>query len=576
MTGLAVEIRRGVDALHGLHADWQRLWQAQSRREVFTSHAWCMAACQAAGQHSQVCIVLVRRGTLLVGLLPLSTTPARFLSGTNSDYNDMLVCDAAPAEVVAAALQAVLTNFDRCVLDQLPEWSTMCQVFELLPPGLRRQIVVEVGQPCPALRLAPDRDVLLAAMTGKQSLKRHEKKLARHGALRLRHIEGRDAIRGHLDDFFAQHVSRRALAGGRSLFLEERSRAFYHCLVEQLDPATELRFAVLEVDGRAAAYHFGFELDGRFTWYKPSFDVDYWDCGVGEVLLKRLLEYVRDRSVHEFDFTRGDEAFKDRFSNHQGRNVRWTLSGSSTSHALTAWRSRIRLALKSHPGVVSLRHWVAGLATRFRPASGSRPGRTASAGALASTLGVLRIFWWREELLLLSSTRDKLVAQIPIGSKTAALSIERGSLRNLAMLSVARDALLDFDDLQRSREALQPTDRLYIASENGTAVAAGWVGERARLQPWIPALGTQVFDLEAPATVIQFIGNAWPAPQSGRLGAVLAEMVRETALDTVWIACPPGAASHLSALREAGFRVRHRLGGSSLFSGPWYRWSKPV
>ena len=101
--------------------------------------------------------------------------------------------------------------------------------------------------------------------------------MRRLGSLRFYHLEDRGEIRRHLPRFFDQHILRRALAGGRSHFLVAENRLFYEHLIDGLDPSRELRFGVLELDGRPLAYHLGFEVNGRFTWYKPSFDVDYWD-----------------------------------------------------------------------------------------------------------------------------------------------------------------------------------------------------------------------------------------------------------------------------------------------------------
>jgi CelD/BcsL family acetyltransferase involved in cellulose biosynthesis len=553
MPKLEVQVRRDAGAWDELAPDWLRLWQAQARREVFTTRGWCLAAWQADGNPSGLALVCVRRGAQLVGLLPLAPGPARFLSGINADYNDMLVADADAAEVVAVALRAVLREFGQAVLDNLPEWSTLCRTLDRLPEDLRRQIVVEPGQPCPALRLGSEREALLAAMSGKQSLKRHEKKLARHGALRLWHMEDRQAIAERLEDFFAQHVARRALAGGRSLFLEERSRRFYRCLLEQFDPCAELRFAVLEVDGHAVAYHLGFEVDGRFTWYKPSFDVDYWDCGVGEVLLKRLLEYVRERPVQEFDFTRGDEAFKERFSNHRGLNVRWTLQHSGIAARRTALQARVRQALKAHPAVTAARSRWREAVERLQPAPGSRPGCVAPRGMAFWRAG---LFGRRQGLVLLSADRAGLVAA---GSVQTQLRIEQATMKTVALLSVQPRALLDLEDLRRTRESLQDGDRIFVAHEDGRAPAVAWTGARAGYKP-PGCTGTDgAFDLGPSAAIIQFVGNAWPAAGSAGLRELIAAMAAEIGAETVWVACPASATDYLAALKAAGFRERRRL-----------------
>lgn len=570
MPALQAELQRGGAAFQDLAADWQRLWLAQPRREVFTSPAWCLAAWQADGEKTPMGIVVVRCAGDVVGLLPLALQPASFLSGVNADYNDMLVCqrdgDDAAAQIVAAALRVVLREIGGCVLDNLPEWSTLCRVLERLPPQLRRAIVVEPGQPCPALRLTADRDALLAAMLGKQSLKRHEKKLMRHGVLRLWHAEQREQILERLEDFFAQHVARRALAGGHSLFLQPRARDFYRRLLQQFEPQAELRFAVLEVDGRAVAYHFGFEVDGRFTWYKPSFDVDYWDCGVGEVLLKRLLEYVRDRPLTEFDFTRGDESFKDRFSNHRGLNVRWMLRAGPLAARAEALRGRIRSALRQHPVVNDIRAWAAAAMARCRPAPGSRPGRLPRSSGAAQTTGLPRLLRAREELLILSAERTDLLRP---HDSAAGFSVTPCSLRQVALLSVEPGAPIDLEDLRQMREALRPGDDMYMGRAAGAVQGIAWIGARSAFSPMSSAFAEQAVELEADSAVIQFVGNAWPPPEGQRLRAMLVAMATQATQKTLWIACPAGARPVLRELCEAGFVPRRRLASVAWFGRSW-------
>ena len=114
-------------------------------------------------------------------------------------------------------------------------------------------------------------------MLAKDSLKRHQAKLQKKGKIAFRHLEDRDEIREHMVTFYIQHIRRRAMAGDPSRFLDPAERVLYEALVEELDPTRTLRFAVLELNDRPIAYHFGFEFDGKFIWYKPTFDVALWD-----------------------------------------------------------------------------------------------------------------------------------------------------------------------------------------------------------------------------------------------------------------------------------------------------------
>src|SRR5437868_1220594 len=83
-----------------------------------------------------------------------------------------------------------------------------------------------------------------------------------------------------------------------------------------------IRFSVLRLEGEPIAFHFGFEYNRRFIWYKPSFSAAHARLSPGEVLIKYLLEDVIDRGLEEFDFGVGEEAFKYRFANHVKHNHR--------------------------------------------------------------------------------------------------------------------------------------------------------------------------------------------------------------------------------------------------------------
>jgi len=87
---------------------------------------------------------------------------------------------------------------------------------------------------------------------------------------------------------------------------------------------------VVSLDGEAIAYHLGFECNGRFIWYKPTFEVALARHAPGEVLIKFLLEEASARGLLEFVFGPGEEPFKYRFSNPLECLVATILSAQCT------------------------------------------------------------------------------------------------------------------------------------------------------------------------------------------------------------------------------------------------------
>ena len=102
-----------------------------------------------------------------------------------------------------------------------------------------------------------------------------------------------------------------------------------------------VRFSCLTFNEIPIAYHFGFEYANKLIWYKPSFNIDFFSKSPGTVLLKFLIEYALEKNLDEFDFTIGDEKFKDRFSNKKGKNIQIEIYNSEIRFQLKLIVSKI-------------------------------------------------------------------------------------------------------------------------------------------------------------------------------------------------------------------------------------------
>jgi CelD/BcsL family acetyltransferase involved in cellulose biosynthesis len=282
---------------------------------VFYSPTWHEVWWSVFGQSGTLCAPAVFDGEELVALLLLRRDGVRlrFAGIPENDYCDLLCAGHDPGAVLDRMLRALEdAGHVEAELEFVPEDALLRQAVDALPAAWERRTRWTYRDPCPTSLL--DEDVLRAILA-KKSLHRHEKKLMKRGEVVLRHVEDVEEALALLPVFFDQHAGRRAQVGDVSLFQTDRARRFYEGLVRSMDLGRELRFAVLEAGGRPVAFHFGFEVDGRLTWYKTSFDVELAREGPGEVLLKRLFEYAGEHGLAELDFTRGAEAFKERFAN---------------------------------------------------------------------------------------------------------------------------------------------------------------------------------------------------------------------------------------------------------------------
>lgn len=147
-----------------------------------------------------------------------------------------------------------------------------------------------------------------------------------------------DALEVTIDE---QHVARWAQTETPSMFGELRHREFFHELVARLAPQGFVRLLQVVLDGQVVAAHLGFVYSGRFIWYKPTFDPALAHYSPGEVLLRQLILDARDEDVAEFDFTVGDEAFKQRVATRVRTIV--DLRADRTENAARLFRGYLRV-----------------------------------------------------------------------------------------------------------------------------------------------------------------------------------------------------------------------------------------
>jgi hypothetical protein len=108
-------------------------------------------------------------------------------------------------------------------------------------------------------------------------------------------------------------------------------------------PRGWLSFSVVELDGEPLAFHFGFVYRGRLVWYKPSYNVSFAKYSPGLLLIRFLAEYALAEGIDELDFTIGNEAFKQRFTNAERINCDLVFF----RRRIPYWSARIHREIRS-------------------------------------------------------------------------------------------------------------------------------------------------------------------------------------------------------------------------------------
>ncbi len=321
---------------------------------VFQSFEWFDNWWRVHGESRQLFLLIVRdAGGAVEGLAPLmichrDRRRALKLIGTgNADYLDFILPGASTdaLRAICAFLHQHRGRWDVIRLQNVPDTSPLART---LPESMR-----ELGMPgavvgrvaCSALMLR-GAEAAARGLVDKYSVRRRERWFRAHGDLRLKRATTAAELDDWLPKFFDQHVERWSDTGTPSLFHDARNREFYQALAHALLARGWLSFTVIEFDAAPIAFHFGFDYAGRVIWYKPSFAKAFAAHSPGLVMIRHLVQEALAADSVEFDFTIGDEPFKNRFTNVRRTNVNIAVFQGNVPFVLATFSYHLRQLAK--------------------------------------------------------------------------------------------------------------------------------------------------------------------------------------------------------------------------------------
>jgi CelD/BcsL family acetyltransferase involved in cellulose biosynthesis len=291
--------------------DWPSL--AERSGNVFATPEWLTLWWKHFGEDRPLRLYAARDDDRLVALVPLylwrSRRP-RTLRFAGHGPSDLMgpVCDPADRATAAAALERALAGggWDVLLAERLPS-------AEVLPTALRAREVQR--EPSPALRTdGMSWDDFLASKSSnfRQQARRRERKLAGEHELRFRLCDDPDRLDADLEVLFRLHDERWEELGSGAL--SEQRAAFHREFARAALERGWLRLWLLELDGQPAAAWYGLRFAGRELYYQAGRDRAYDRHGVGFVLLVHTVREAMNDGMREYDFLRGAEDYKDRFT----------------------------------------------------------------------------------------------------------------------------------------------------------------------------------------------------------------------------------------------------------------------
>ncbi|MGH9486446.1 MAG: GNAT family N-acetyltransferase [Terriglobales bacterium] len=332
---------------------WQALQSAAGMKNPFLSWEW-QSAWVAHLPHCCRPVVVAQAfpSGALAGVLALQRRRRHGLwqleflgQGSGADELDCLLHPAAPPETAARLLAIALR---RCRwrllrLEAADAGGALARIWPELFAGRQRQM--ESDEWMPTLPLPDSLEQLLSAHSSnfRAEVRRRRRRWAsQYPQAQLEIASSPEAVGAALPHLFRLHNLRRSQKHGAGIFQSARLRGFHLQAAPALAAAGTARIYLLRTPEAVLAALYGFEAgparERRFLYFQSGFDPACAPLSPGTVLLAAILEDCMARGVQRFDFLRGEERYK----------ARWTRERHASRRLLAGrgWGGAAWLALR--------------------------------------------------------------------------------------------------------------------------------------------------------------------------------------------------------------------------------------
>ncbi len=142
------------------------------------------------------------------------------------------------------------------------------------------------------------------------NFRRRLKALHREGRVAFITLRHADDILRAWPELLRLHGMRFSSQAKASSFLHPDVQRFHQDTLRRMGPEDGPRLYLLEVDGRAIAALYGFSLGARFLYFQSGMDPHWARWSIGLIMMGCAIEQAIKDGHREFDFLRGNEAYK--------------------------------------------------------------------------------------------------------------------------------------------------------------------------------------------------------------------------------------------------------------------------
>ena len=322
-----------------LKEKWNELLSFNSYKNICLTYEWAYAWWKVFGDQYKLMIITVQENQMwyalapfmiqkLSSFLPNSAQNLLFIGTGLSDYHDILLKQGFEKTAIESILKYLINVYKSWGIVRLrhfPENSkTPLIVINTVKNGIDQtkiDLVFKETVKCPYLLLNSNWELYYKNVSRnlRSDMTKRLNRMKRNFDVKFEKIEPKteEDYHRYLDEFIKINLKRWKQKNERNIFSFEKSdhQKYYYQLTKDFTRQRSILFYVLKLNHKIVAYIYCFKYNNVIYPWNTAFDPEYFRFSVGKILHRLAIEDAFKSGYKEFDFMRGDEDYKLKWTN---------------------------------------------------------------------------------------------------------------------------------------------------------------------------------------------------------------------------------------------------------------------
>lgn len=377
--GTHFEIINDTTAFLALREEWNTLLTQSGIPSPFLTWEWMYSWWEAYADQNKrntLAIVTCREDDRLAGILPgyrtehyvgLRKVKKFALLGAefeSSDYLEVISRNPEDPTITQALFSHLLKSgqqVDILTLDNILTERAFLQIFLDFSRKNNFHATVRHHRNCPYIPVTGSYEDLMHNLSKnfRYNLRRGKKKLFDEFGVAFTLVTEKNTVHTAIDDLFALHEKRFSDKDEDSIFRADLRKNFHQIVSQRFFAKNILRIFQLKRQGTPIAILYCFEFADEMFFVQTGMDPEWGKWSVGQVLIGQVIEYTHQNHLKRFDFMRGEDDYKFKWTQHIREmvvvNAGVTPKGRSALHC----HEKIRALKERLKQIISEKHWNA-------------------------------------------------------------------------------------------------------------------------------------------------------------------------------------------------------------------------